>query len=446
MVKNNFKNLSLILLTSLSVGIFSCTSSSSNKVDSLKSALLFLAKSDNYTFSYSGSYMYAHDYIFTEKSIGVVCEDDESADMIYVKDKKGVYSLSYNGVAYVGSEYYDYGTELWNNTYAYTLKGACLDYINSLDETTTSLTIKDKEYRLAYLQTMGYTANDYVNMGSLSVRYQENNNEPNLIFKMKYDNYEFTYTCHKFGTSKNNVVDNYLKQGGTAYTPNEVQKTFRELFQKDNYSRSIYYVDEEESIAGYIGYELFNPHYFYTQNLTSSTGSGAIELNCKAVTEGDDPHDALCGCYMYTLTKGGYPSLYPQAVYSVPSIEEYYHYPSQMKLFSSLEYLLPFDEDLFPNVDLQDDTIAYMITDYDLVSDFGDNFSMSDNIDGQLPLALGIEIYLDDNDDELENETQITFYYRFQYEGNQYTFPFPFYSFGISNISTLDLVYDMYND
>lgn len=430
----------------LSLGALCACSEKLPEVTSLKTALTYIRLGKNYTFTYEGLRLVPHQLIFTENSIGTVCDDNDDLNLVYVKDKNGVYSLSSDGENTLGSEYYDFSSDLWSNNFCYTLYGLGEEFISELENETESVTIKDKEYRLAYLQMCGYPAKNYSDLSSLKVKYELMDEKPSLLFTMIYRKTEFSYRVTDFGTSTNYFADDWFASDGHAFVPNETLTKFRNLFKANNYSMMTYAYDEEDGLAGYIGYQLFNPHYYYEQWITSNVGDGYINLDSRAVTEGDNPHPDLKGVYWFTLS-GTLPTLNPQCVYEKPNVVEMMHYPSYLRLFSSMEMLKEgWNTALFPNVDVNDEAITYWTDNPTIVQDFNTNFSMDNNIQGNTPVALGIEMLLDDNTDLEENNTQITFFYRFGYGANAYTFPFPFYSFGNSNIPALDAVYEMYND
>lgn len=421
-----------ILLSSfvifLSCPVLTCCSGEAN-ISNLKDAVNYVTKKKNFTLSYVSS-SNNHEFIFTDKSIGVISEEYPYIDDIHIQDKNGVYRLRYNNDKFIAGELSPLGDSLWDDGFRNTLYKASNSFVSDIGD-KTSYTVKDKDFKLKYSLTIGYTVEQYANIDSLTLSYYVKDEKPYLRFSLIYLGNEIIYDAHHFGNSENKVVDDFLSKGGKPLEIDDELASTRDLIKGNNFIQPSYYFGEEES--GYIGESYFNPHYYMFAYYSGGFGYGAISLNSSEYN--------LRGCYYFTLdtsTPGATPSLLNRPLYEEPDVVEYYHYPSYLALWNNLEYLTK-----WTNQDMGGYTKTgkgYYLTNTSLLNDFAYNFSISDNFEGQRPLALAIDYTT------LEGERIIYFYYKFSLQGYIYVLPIPLYGFGKANIPILDQVYDAFND
>ena len=92
--------------------------------------------------------------------------------------------------------------------------------------------------------------------------------------------------------------------------------------------QAIYYFGESES--GYVATAFFHEHYYATNYYGSDSYTGVISLNSES--------SHLKGCYYFIIADNAM-TIYPQPLYEVPSVPEYYHYPTFLGLLDNMEYI-----------------------------------------------------------------------------------------------------------
>ena len=426
-----------IILSSL-IGVFlvaslgGCATEENIKVTDLKSAVRYICNRKNYTLSYSGEGAYAHDFIYTSDSIGVVSEDYIEITDVHIKCNKGVYRLRYTPYDYLPGEILSKGTSLWgNDNYRKTMYRVSTSFLSDVDSKATSIEVKDKKFKLAYAYSIGYQDNEIANIDSLNLTYQEVNNKPQLTFNLIYSGASIKYVAHDFGTSKNYRVEEFKNEGGTYLTLDDELKDMRTLIRANNFCQEVFMFNEDQS--GYIGTAVFNPHYYCTIYNGADYLTGYIQI--------DNDTKKLHGCY-YFMCQNNQFNISSVPSYTKPDMVEFFHYPTYLALLDNLEYL----ED-WKNQDvggMSPSGTGYYLgrkstAHIRLLEDFSNNFSMSSNFPGQIPSALGIDYAT------IEGQLVITFYYKFAYQGGEYVMPFPLYNFGKANISIVDNAYEYYN-
>ncbi|MBO5577558.1 MAG: hypothetical protein J5955_00370 [Bacilli bacterium] len=421
--------LALLLITPL----FSLAGCKENHiiVSDLKTGIQYLASERNYTFTYVGN-SNNHDIIYTNNSIGIVPNNVPSATDIYIQHSQGVYRLRYNLDDYVSSEILSKGKSLWGDKYYPTMLGADVGFTSSIKSEDTSVKVSSKDFKMAFIKCIGYTSDQIVNVNSLNIAYRKSGDKQYLRFTLDYSGSQIIYDAHDFGTSKNSIVDEYVGNGGSYLTINDNFSTMRRLFKANNFVQDIYYFGEEES--GYAASAYFNPNYYMSIYNGSNVGSGAIALKDKA--------SGYYGTYYFQIEftdQGARPSLLSKPVYDKPNVPEYYHYPSELLLFNTFEFVYKWTNQDMGGYTPQGQ--GYYFNNQELLENFSNNFSMSENFSGQRPLGVAIDFVKGKTDDK----TVIMFYYKFVYSGQIYVMPIPFYNFGKANIAALDSIYNRYN-
>jgi len=427
----NKKLLTSFLLTSCVLSVVSCGQKESiPEVKSLKSGLQYLSVAKNYTLTYDSDLLIAHDLIFTSNSIGTVSSYKPTVNTIYYQDGSGTYCIGNNGEKTVGGEYIS-GHSVWDGTLATSFLNVSKDYINEMDSDATSLTIKDKEYRMNFLKLIGFSESDYSTLGSLTASYfLGNNNQPAIRFVTTISTKEFAYIAHDFGTSVNTVVNDYIKEGKGAYKISKSMSVFQNAVQGNNYTQGIYYIG-----SGIVGYYGFNPNYFmeyYASSFVSTMVYGYMAINA--------PKQEKVGVYRYIISydiqgKGTF-ELDSTKYYEKPDIVSFYNYPSNLYLLSHLEYARSWKTELISSLEYKPTGKNFIVTDATILADFSNNFNMSGSFDGQTPVCLGV--------DYNEITREFTFVYKFYYQNGYHIMPFYFTKVGMTNNSILDAELEKY--
>ena len=422
------RKLSILFILPISVVILSGCSSDENKhipieVTNLKSAVQYISEEKNYTLSYQGD-KFQHDFLYTENAIGVRSKEYPQIDDFFIECNEGVFRLRNNKNNYVGGEILSKGNKLWgNDNYQKTMFNVSIDFIKAIEDNVNELIVSDKAYKIAYAYSIGYSLEEIPNIDSLKLSYADQK----LTFDLTYLGNSIVYVAHDFNKTKNDIVDNYLSNGGTYLTVDSNLSKIRNLVKGNNFAQGIYYFGEDES--GYIATAYFHEHYYATQYYGSNAYTGVISLNSKQYE--------LKGIYYFTIIDGQM-TINPNALYDVPSVPEYYHYPSYLALFENYEFLEDWNEQDMGS--FVEEGYGYYLDNTQLLNDFAHNFSIDANFAGQKPVALAIDLVEDSGD------TLIYFYYKFTYQYKTYVMPIPLYNFGNIGNSTLVQIYEMYND
>ena len=414
------------------------------EIKSLKEGLVYLNTSYNYTLSYYNSTYGNCSLIFTRNSIGFSASKSAYATTAVIRDNVGIYPLDYDN-GYTAGEYYldddgNYITDLWGSGIKPNLRNVSTDYINNVDGNINSLIITNKTFKIAFIQTVGYSANDYVNVDELEVYYDGGQLKFSLL--MATSKNPIGYVMENVGTSVNEDVKNFLDAGGKALKLSEDLKEMRRLMKLDNFLRYIYDINENQ----YVGYELFNEHYFYSETIGIGNGSGAIALNQRA---NDEHSNDLRGCYLFNTVGNlisGFTniSLYPMPIFDKPDVTQLYHYPRYLALFENMQYIYEGTVDVGEGGAYIPNGKSYRIDNLNMIYDFISNFSIDQSYDPAtcVPYALTIDIDLASN----QTESTVVFVYYFTYNNALYTMPIPFTNFGGARVDLFDRVYEQYND
>lgn len=445
-----YKPLSLILVTSIFLAGCQKGKSLSSSIESsevaivmnsLREALTYLKDEKNYSYSYIDKDEKSHSIIFNEDKVIFSNQDGKSSISSYIQDDEGVFHLTYED-DYQPGEYLvddngDKITDLWSSSYLPSVYKKGESLINGLSD-ESEVTITDKPYKMAFIQTLGYSSKDYVNVNYLKAKFADGV----LTFDLSMVDLETSITVSDYGVAKNQEINDLVKDGIKGATFEDRLLDFRRLMKMNNYIREIY----DFETTSYTGYELFNEHYFVSELYKGSAAYGSMEMNQK----GDEEHHPgvdLFGCYsFYTDAKMSETTLETIHFYSFPSferpsIEEYYHYPCYLSLLKNMEFI---HAGMIQGMSYIPKGKIYHIYNKALIENFAVNFSIDQTyaLDVCVPYALGIDINLKATD----QSSIITFLYCFTYKKSKYVMPIPFTSFGHANVELLDSIYEEYND
>lgn len=408
-------------------------------VDSLKTGLVALNTTNNYTYKCTGNRIATHTRTYTKDSIGLAFEDAsfKQNDKIFYQDgDNGVYSIVYNGTKYVGSTYYnDISKDVWSGSFFKTLKDVETDYVNSIDATVATLSITNKTYRTAFLKSIGYSAMDYSEMGDLKASF----NDGKLYFKMTLKSLDYNFVYYDFGTSKNYLLETFLGSGGKSYQFNEDHEALRSRFKMNNYEQYIYNFGETEETTGFVGKNYFHQNYFYTNYFSSLLASGYVALDG---SKSQTPEQReIVGCYSCVLdyNEGAERplSISPFCLYEKPDMPYLMNYPSNLSIWDHMEYFTEWNSRTFnPITDYKPVGKSFMVIDENMVYEIQDNFGIRSAFEGAIPLAVGFDFYTDGEGEEAED--YIVVLCKFSYGPYSYTMPCPFTNFGKVSNSLLD--------
>ena len=431
------------------------TSAYDAPVTNLKTALKHLNAGKNYTASVKLNGTYYYSIFVTPSYIGTDDDYHDALDFL-IADGEGIYSLNKNKGYLVSGEYKVNGTgenyvDLFDNNTAKTLYGVSTSYVDSIGEQLDELTITDKNYKLALLDYIGIDRSSYIDLGSVTAKYNEE-----LSITLQFDartSYTYVLTFSNFGATNNAVVEDFLAKGGTYFIPDFYITEFKRLVSANNYVRYIYDFDSGTD-GDFNGLsEVFNPYYFYSTGGdykdNTAAKSGYISFNkTEPVTDTSSPYyipgfsSTPRGIYMFMLQNNRV-SFSPQTAYEEPDMEYFMHYPSRLKLMQKTQYfyegVLREHQAKYTKTDH-----CYILDDEALMKDFALNFSLDTAFpfDTCKPYALGVEFLLGKKD----VSSMIVFHYCFTYNGTKKDYPIPLTAFGDTKNELLDNFYNFYND
>lgn len=420
-----------VAVSSLLIG---CNNNKDLKVTNLKTALQYMSEKKNFSLSLQdGSSANQHTIVYSNNAMGV--ESDESLDLtnIYYSDKQGTYQINYNGDEFVGSEYRS-EENVWNTKLFPTFTGVGSKTINKLKNDDTQISITDKEYKIVFASLITNDPTKMIDINSISASY----NVKGVTFNISYQTYSFIYLASEFGTAKSGVVDEYVNTLGKGALEADYElECAREGINGNNFKQDVYQYGEDESTTGYVYEYGYHEHYFTQRSLASSYISGYISLHCPEELDGDNPHPALEGVYLYNQDEGGFHlSSMPYALST--DLVEVMNYPSRLALWDNLHLVKE-----GTNGDLcgfKTKGTTYYIDDPTLLADTSNNLMSSSSFAGQKPLGLVLDITTSSTGIDT-----FTIYYQFSLSGGRYCYPFPFYGFGEVSNKTLDLIYTTYH-
>ncbi|MCQ3034699.1 MAG: hypothetical protein MJ248_00490 [Bacilli bacterium] len=401
-------------------------------INSTKSALSYINTNKNYTFTYVGNSLVAHEYTFTENAIGITSSKTE-LNHYYYSDEQGTFEVErdLDNTKYITSEYRS-EENVWDSKLTFTYFDIGTSFVNGIKDSETVVRIKNNDYKRTFIQMIGRSPNDFMDIDSLTAEYKAETGYINFICTI--GSKEYKYVASDFGTSKINELEGKTLH---AYVPSNIVVSARDAMKANNYVQGIY--SFSESGNGYVGNYLFNPHYFAQTYNSSTTMTGYVSLHCDAVTDGDDPHPALNGCY-YTIIENyatnPTPSINSNPISTNNNIVEVMNYPNNLAIWSNFHKTIGWNgtstEEILGK--------GYYTDDASIVSDFSSNFNMDGSFQGQKPHSLGVDIKVSSG--QVEN---ITFYYYFMYGATKMCYPIPFYNFGKANVKVLDMIYNTYH-
>jgi len=445
-MKKKFILLALPLLL-ISNNLVSCNTSSSFNFDenikTVRNYLSFLNNSKNYTLELTSEDEPVYTLEFEENAIAYSIRGESLTSSYfsgYIKDNEGIYILNLDydyytsSSSFIGGEYLvDSNNEKYTNLYDDNVVITLLNkftFLDKIDEDATSYQIKDKTFLLSFITLVGYEAKDYSLLSNVICSF-DSNNIFNIDFNVSSTKYNFKLT--NIGNTNIKEVDEYLASNKGAYTPSTQLSDARVYLKANNYTRTIVDVSDNS----FLGYELFNEHYFYSETTSSGYGSGWIGLESKKYN--------LSGSYSFTLIgtlDKGFTNigLVSTPVSTSSDIPKGYHYPSYLKILNNIEY---FNKGFIEIEGYTTIGETYYTTNSSYVYDFVSNFSIDQSFetDTYIPYGLAIDISINH-----KTSDKITFFYYLYYEGSLAVMNFEFSMFGTSFIDILDNVYEEYSD
>lgn len=427
-----------ILCTSL--GLVGCNNSGS-KAEELKPAslfegLTFLTTTKNYTIDRFSNNNVVASYVFTENSIGQYNPKFMENTDFYVVSGDGLYEVNYAD-EFVRSEFIldsngEQITDLWNNEYVANLYGIDISDITT-DRTATNFDIKSRNFKLNFMQAVGFDSLDYLDVESLNANFTIAGCVE-LRLKFFENPVSYVYKVRDIGTSVNKIADNYVNKNTPASTVNDELSAVRRLIKGDNFRIISYDIIEEE----YYAEEWLTNKYWFSTYLYYGYFAARHHQ-----TSAEDQE--VSGCYMFQY-QDGHIQLLNTMVSTMTDITEFEHYPSRAKLWNKMHFIKEGYYGTSKKDYKYEGNSAYYIDNYDLVLDMIELYSLdpahsseSSIFSFAKPKALLLDLNVTKNGRVMSDaDCEITFVYVFEYQSKKYYMPLPMYDFGNVSIPALD--------
>lgn len=424
-------------------------------INSLYDGVVALYQTKNYTLEVIHTYgNYREEIpnmIFTKNYVGY--DDIMYEDLkVYYNDGQGIYPVAFTD-DFLAGEYLARKdgtkyTNLWDNSLVKTMYGACPQYIKkNVTKELTTLDITDKDYRIAFCNTVVGNTNNFADINKLVAKYENNK----VSFELTVGgNHLYKVTLKNVGTTKSDHLKMFVSNGGKPFEPNKDLSEMRRLLYKDNYVQRTYLVNEGEGY--WAGYSFFTEHYFYYTGTDVSTGNAYMEFDYKDDPSIDNDFD-MWGIYMINVSRDesgqSVAALVNSKAYNsdTKEVEECCHYPSlKLGLLNSLEYIkegevrgAKYNESasLFTGTPKN-----YYVAEASLVNNFVKNFDLDKGFQGVEFNTIGIEIELAEQDKDCHICFHAVGYY--PGDGMTYDIVIPLFDFGAANRPYLDSLYNLY--
>ncbi|MDD7616657.1 MAG: hypothetical protein PUJ85_04815 [bacterium] len=411
---------------------------------SVKELISKLNEVDNYTIIITDNY-----YFKTTGNISIYdgVYYNSLLEYGYIKSSDGVFDISRNeSNEIVGGELIKQNGQIVNKIEDCDLYKdlGCFD-LSYFDDGKV-VDIKENANRISYLELIGLSKNEVVNVSSFTCEIDESEENQKLIFSMgfKEDKYFINSIVTNFNSTKNQQIENFLRLGGTYFNVPEEWATFRDLFNNDNYSRVVYNL-EDDGTSIEVGKEYYTKNYFSTLyrpdsdyiaysnayfsipncDFTAIYAQNGVEVSRES-RHFNGVYQAIVG---YDSAKSEYtfrPYFGAPISDATSDVSEVLNYPKNLLMFDYFEYYSYNDVDK-----------TYYSTDYSLAASVYLNFQLYQIIDlNEIDLVgSGFNFTLNNSD---VSKSEFGIYLYFMYQGQYSYFDFHYTDFGTTSIPFLD--------
>lgn len=449
---------SKFMLVCLAAGIVLTTSnnnlvsvnagSEETTVVSIKDAVNKLINSKNYTIEIStktGPIDIKYDIFYTENAFYDSYLGDEYG---YVNVEDGVFSFDLYNREFTASKLLEdnYGktvTDLWSYSSLYSFNKLKIDeFSKATGKEFAAETKRVKNFFMNLLQ-IDYGYYQYVNPIQFTVGSDINTLEFVLDIQgtMKY-----TGKIKNFGTTKIDIVDEYLNGGNTYHKPDSTMSKIVGLFDNYNYTRFIY-SDDVEDYSVVAGKEMYAENWFYTffedefiaAGLGYEIGMVGIDKTYGPFTGADGqvygPYDFEGSYYCFVMEdENGNQTLdvmVSMPINTDPFVPNVYNYPTFLEMFKNSQYLQP----------TGGSANEYYTAKLSCVNDFVNNFQMTETLSslGAVPTGVYVE-YLPTGSDYYAGTTGkecVVFKLEVNYYGALTTIDYVYTDFNTTNVECI---------
>ena len=449
---------SKFMLVCLAAGIVLATSNNNmvsvnvnaegTTVVSVKDAVNKLINSKNYTIEVStktGPIDIKYNIFYTENAFYDSYLGDEYG---YVNVEEGVFSFDLYNREFTASKLLEDKngnviTDLWSYSSLYSFNKLKIDeFSKATGNEFDAETKRVKNFFMNLLQ-IDYGYYQYVN----PIHFTVGNDINTLEFVLDIQGtMKYTGKIKNFGTTKIDVVDEYLNSDNSYHKPDSTMNKIVGLFDNYNYTRLIY-SDNVEDYSVVAGSEMYAENWFYTffedefiaEGLGYEIGMVGIDKTYGPFTDDNGevwgPYDFEGSYYCFVMEdENGNQTLdvmVSMPINTDPFVPNVYNYPTFLEMFANSQYLQP----------TGGSANEYYTSKLSCVEDFVSNFQMTETLQSLGAVATGVYVeYLPTGSDYYAGTTGkecVVFKLEVSYYGALTTIDYVYTDFNTTNVECI---------
>lgn len=449
---------SKFMLVCLAAGIVLATSNNNmvsvnvnaegTTVVSVKDAVNKLINSKNYTIEVStktGPIDIKYNIFYTENAFYDSYLGDEYG---YVNVEEGVFSFDLYNREFTASKLLEDKngnviTDLWSYSSLYSFNKLKIDeFSKATGNEFDAETKRVKNFFMNLLQ-IDYGYYQYVN----PIHFTVGNDINTLEFVLDIQGtMKYTGKIKNFGTTKIDVVDEYLNSDNSYHKPDSTMNKIVGLFDNYNYTRLIY-SDNVEDYSVVAGSEMYAENWFYTffedefiaEGLGYEIGMVGIDKTYGPFTDDNGevwgPYDFEGSYYCFVMEdENGNQTLdvmVSMPINTDPFVPNVYNYPTFLEMFTNSQYLQP----------TGGSANEYYTSKLSCVDDFVSNFQMTETLQSLGAVATGVYVeYLPTGSDYYAGTTGkecVVFKLEVSYYGALTTIDYVYTDFNTTNVECI---------
>lgn len=449
---------SKFMLVCLAAGIVLATSNNNmvsvnvnaegTTVVSVKDAVNKLINSKNYTIEVStktGPIDIKYDIFYTENAFYDSYLGDEYG---YVNVEEGVFSFDLYNREFTASKLLEDKngnviTDLWSYSSLYSFNKLKIDeFSKATGNEFDAETKRVKNFFMNLLQ-IDYGYYQYVN----PIHFTVGNDINTLEFVLDIQGtMKYTGKIKNFGTTKIDVVDEYLSSDNSYHKADSTMNKIVSLFDNYNYTRLIY-SDNVEDYSVVAGSEMYAENWFYTffedefiaEGLGYEIGMVGIDKTYGPFTDDNGevwgPYDFEGSYYCFVMEdENGNQTLdvmVSMPINTDPFVPNVYNYPTFLEMFANSQYLQP----------TGGSANEYYTSKLSCVDDFVSNFQMTETLQSLGAVATGVYVeYLPTGSDYYAGTTGkecVVFKLEVSYYGALTTIDYVYTDFNTTNVECI---------
>lgn len=449
---------SKFMLVCLAAGIVLATSNNNmvsvnvnaegTTVVSVKDAVNKLINSKNYTIEVStktGPIDIKYNIFYTENAFYDSYLGDEYG---YVNVEEGVFSFDLYNREFTASKLLEDKngnviTDLWSYSSLYSFNKLKIDeFSKATGNEFDAETKRVKNFFMNLLQ-IDYGYYQYVN----PIHFTVGNDINTLEFVLDIQGtMKYTGKIKNFGTTKIDVVDEYLNSDNSYHKPDSTMNKIVGLFDNYNYTRLIY-SDNVEDYSVVAGSEMYAENWFYTffedefiaEGLGYEIGMVGIDKTYGPFTDDNGevwgPYDFEGSYYCFVMEdENGNQTLdvmVSMPINTDPFVPNVYNYPTFLEMFANSQYLQP----------TGGSANEYYTSKLSCVDDFVSNFQMTETLQSLGAVATGVYVeYLPTGSDYYAGTTGkecVVFKLEVSYYGALTTIDYVYTDFNTTNVECI---------